>query len=232
MIRLICPSCRSRIHAKDELAGQLRPCPQCKTLLRVPSPTETGDEYVEAQAVAPEAAPAESVAPPSAEQEGLLAPEVPDRLIRTNYYLICDRTKVVANWENNGQGWMLKSGMGYVGARRNEDQLPNEGDFQLLELQMVQVPGGIRLVGLMTYQLAKRYALPVLARGDNEIFKKITGPGRLTRDQKGAVKLFILNKFMHSVWQDARDVLDFLSSADYTSPGVTPSQSGEPPPQN
>ncbi len=224
MIRLVCPGCRSRIHAKEELAGLVRRCPKCRVAFRVPKPEFPTDEYLEAEFIegAPPPEPDREVAtvvPPSAE-EAIRPVDVPDKFVRTNVYLICDKSGVYALWENNGRGWQIKGSMGFVSARQNTDELPLEGDFQLIELKMRPVEGGIRLVGLMSYKLAPRYALLSLAKGDEDILSKIVGPGRLTREQKGAIKLFILDKFMHHVWQDARAVLDFLSNADYLTPGV------------
>jgi len=236
MIRITCPGCHSKIHAKDKLAGQVRKCPKCQMALRIPA-ADDSEAYRVAEPAEPLDVPADTDAPQAAatetvpaEQTGsmvhdaldhdLATVDVPDRLARHNHYLICDRTRVIALWKGDGQGWQIKVGNQLASARRNQDQLPNQGNFQLVELKMKPVEGGVRLVGIMTYQLTGRYALPALARGEDEILEKITGPGRLTRDQKGAIKLFILNNFMHPVWEEAQEVLDFLSSPDYHSPGV------------
>jgi hypothetical protein len=60
MIRLQCPGCRKNLGVKDELAGRLVACPQCKTKLRVPQPEpevdeleEVEDEVVESVTTAP-----------------------------------------------------------------------------------------------------------------------------------------------------------------------------------
>ncbi len=228
MIRFLCPGCRSRIQAKDELAGQVRRCPKCQVAFRIPKPELPTEDYLEAEWVegaapaetARGAAAAETTRIVPAAEEGIRTVDVPDKLVRTNVYLICDKATIYGVWENNGRGWQVKGSMGFISARQNSDELPLEGDFQLVELKMRPVPGGIRLVGLMSYQLAPRYALLALARGDEDILTKVVGPGRLTREQKSAIKLFILNKFMHPVWQDAREVLEFLNSPDYLTPGV------------
>ena len=65
----------------------------------------------------------------------------------------------MAAWENNGRGWRLKIETGMVGARRNSDQIPTEGDFKLVELRFEHTPDGKRLSGLHIYQLAERWAL-------------------------------------------------------------------------
>lgn len=227
MIRLTCPGCHSKIHAKDELAGQVRKCPKCRLALRIPAAddsqayrvAEPAEDAAELEQTETAAEAPDSQIHDALDHE-LATVDVPDRLARHNRYLICDRTRIIATWEDNGQGWQLKVGSQFASARRNPDQLPNHGHFQLVELKMKPVEGGFRLVGIMAYQLAARYALTVLQRGEDEILEKVTGPGHLSRDQKSAVKLFILNTFMHPVWEGAQEVLDFLSSADYHSPGV------------
>ena len=144
----------------------------------------------------------------------------PERLDRQHRYLICDKTHLAAMWENNGNGWMLKTSTGLIPARRNRDKLPQQGEFQLVELKIALTPEGKRLAGLACYQLASRWALTVLDQGDDLIMEKVTGPGCLNRDQKNAVRQVLKDHFMRPVWQDAAAVLEYLGNTDYHSPGV------------
>ena len=48
--------------------------------------------------------------------------------------------------------------------------------------------------------------------------------GRLTKEQKAVVQTFLREHFMRHIWEDATDVLEYLSNFDYHSPGV----GGEP----
>ena len=146
--------------------------------------------------------------------------DLPERLNRDSHYLICDRTHLVATWENNGNGWMLKTGAGFVSAKRNRENLPTQGDFKLVELKFAMTPEGKRLSGLTSYQLATRWALTVLDQGDDQIVGKITGLGSLNRDQKNAVRQALKDQFMRQVWEGAANVLEYLANTDYHSPGV------------
>jgi len=153
MIRIECPNCLCQLNAKNELAGQTRKCPKCGTSITIP-----------AAGSSPEVAPIPMVE--KVDQHAQVATEMhlpdkhfPDRLNRLNRYLIVDKTKVVAAWENNGNGWMLKTNFGFVSAHRNYEQLPAQGDFKLVEFQMRLDDNGLRLQDLMVYQLAKRWAL-------------------------------------------------------------------------
>jgi hypothetical protein len=165
-----------------------------------------------------------SLAPPSAgppaNPERLPSLDLPEQLNRLSHYLICDREHLVATWESNGRGWMLKTSSGFIPAKRNQDKLPSQGDFKLVELKLSMTHEGRRLTGLTVYQLALRWALIVLDQGDEQIISKIIGHGSLNQDQKGVVRRTLGDQFMREVWQDAADVLAYLGNTDYHSSGV------------
>jgi hypothetical protein len=211
MIRLICPNCRSRLNAKDELLGQTRNCPKCGTPVVIAVP-DTSSEFPD------ETASAEPVY--DLGQPGLPTLDVPKRLDRQNHYLICDGSKLVATWRDDGQGWMLKTHAGLVSAVRNSDQIPNQGDFKLVELRLDRTEAGLRLTGIRSYQLAQRWALTSLDKGDDKIVSKVTALGCLNRDQKNVVRQAIKDHFMREVWAEAENVLEYLASTDYHSPGT------------
>lgn len=214
MIRIECSSCGSKLNAKDELAGQTRKCPKCGQTIHVPeaapSPEAPAIPVVESAEVHAQAV----------NEEHLPTKHFPDRLDRQNRYLILDKMKLVALWEKQTSGWMLKTGFGFVQAGRNYDQLPAQGDFKLVELQMRMADEGLRLDGLLCYQLAKRWALTNLDKGDDKILKSITAYGSLNKQQKAAVQKIFKEFFMRNVWEGATDVLDYLANSDYHSPGT------------
>ncbi len=214
MIRVTCPHCGSKLNAKDELAGQTRKCPKCAQPIHVvadPTPASRDD----------------GLAPPLADphvqpatEECLPSLDLPEHLNRDSHYLICDRTHLVAAWQNDGRGWMLKTNSGFIPAKRNREMLPNEGDFKLVELKLGMTSEGRRLAGLTSYQFALRWALTVLDQGDEPIIRKIVGYGSLNQDQKSAVRQALGDQFMREVWQEAADVLAYLGNTDYHSSGV------------
>jgi len=118
---------------------------------------------------------------------------------------------------------MLKSSSGLISAVRNSEKLPNQGDFKLVELRMKTHEGGLRLDDIFVHQLAQRWALTKLQRGDGDVIESVTGPGFLNRDQKAVVYQLLHERFMRPVWEDAAQVLDYLTSTDYHSPGPIPS---------
>lgn len=207
MIRVECAGCGSKLNAKPELAGQTRKCPKCGAALTIPElPPETS-------ALADEPSLLDT---PSEETTAL----PPERLERAHRYLVCDRARLIATWENNGQGWLLKTNTGMLPAARHQDKLPVEGDFRLVELKLESTPQGHRLRGLASYKLARRYALINLARGEDTILKAVVGPAGLNREQKIVVRQALREHFMAAVWHDAERVLDFLKNTDYHTPSV------------
>jgi len=218
MIRMICPRCRSKLHAKDALTGQTRDCPKCgASLLISPSAADSASATENGTALAEVEADQHAHVP---EEEALPEIAPPQRLDRQNHYLICDRGQVFAAWENNGDGWMLRTTAGFISAVRNSEKLPAQGDFKLVELQMVVLDNVVRLSGISVYQVAKRWALTTLNQGDERILGSVTGPAALNRDQKFAVRKYLSERFMRNVWENADAVMDYLSNTDYHSSGV------------
>jgi hypothetical protein len=223
MIRLTCPSCQSRLNAKDELAGQSRKCPKCGAVVEIPeAPAEVDEAAAATEADADVWAGLDDVAPDqhvhAALDHVIPKPEGPKRLTRLNRYLICDKAHLFAVWEGNGQGWMLKTNAGLVKVDRAPEQLPSQGEYTLVELVMAMTDDGLRLDGIHCYELAKRWALTTLEQDDHKILSRIAGPGDLTKEQKRVVQKFLREHFMRDVWEDAREVLDYLANLD--SPGV------------
>jgi hypothetical protein len=123
-------------------------------------------------------------------------------------------------WEGNGQGWMLKTNAGWIKVNRDPGQLPSQGNYTLVELIMATTDEGIRLTGLRCYALADRWALTTLEQDEHTILSRVTGAGRLTKEQKAVVLRFLREQFMRNVWEGAEQVLDYLANTDYHSPGV------------
>ena len=218
MIRFTCPSCQVRLNAKDELAGRTRKCPKCGAAIEIPETAPDSESVGEEWTGLDDVAPDQHVH--NVLDHDLPQVEAPKRLVRLNRYLICDKTRLIALWEGNGQGWMLKTGAGFVKVSRNAEQLPSHGNFTLVELAMEMTDEGHRLRGIHSYQLAQSWALTALQRDEHKILSRISGPGCLTKEQKAVVQSFLREQFMRSVWEEATEVLDYLGNFDYHSSGV------------
>jgi DNA-directed RNA polymerase subunit RPC12/RpoP len=213
MIHFACQGCGKKLHAKDELAGRTAKCPNCRQPITIPEAPEPSNAIP-----LDDAEPGEHVIPASEEHVATLAKI--ERLNRESHYVICSRTHLMATWSNNGAGWMVRAGVGFLPAKRAKEKLPDAGEFQLTELKFTMTPEGKRLSGIASYRLVSRYALTVLDQGDDNIVEKIAGPGHLNRDQKIAVRQALKDQFMRPVYQDSTAVLEYLSGADVHSQGV------------
>ncbi len=214
MLTVVCPSCQANLRVRPEFAGRAGKCPKCGAIVHVP-------------ALEPQAEAERRVETGRADGEGDAGSEFPDieptdRLVRDYHYLVVDRKGLVATWENNGQGWMIRSGTTFVRAVRNADKLPGQGDFKLVELQLTRTEeGSHRLKGLAVYQLAPRYALTRIERGEDAILQAVRGPAPLSKEQKAAVFAYIREKFMRPIWEDHAALVDYLTNLDYHSPGIS-----------
>lgn len=208
MIRVVCPSCGSKLNAKDKLAGQTKPCPGCNQPIYIPVPEGM---------IVPPSIPVEE---PPPTQQGLLGNKqhlmshVLTRLNKRNRYWICDSARVIATWANDGKSWQLKTNAGMVSASRNREKVPCEGNFVLIELEMATVDQNMKLQGITTYKIPQRWALPTIAEGDDVICTKITGYGTLSKEHKSVIRLALKEFFMYEIWEGATKVLEFLNNAD------------------
>ncbi len=218
MIHVQCPGCGSRLQAQARLAGKRAKCPKCGASVATPADAAPTAPSADSAEKLPSGTPGQHVV--GAAGQDLSSPVLPERLDRHSCYLICDRTKLVATWEHDGQGWQINLGGGFASAARNTDHLPSQGNFKLVELQLETSGPGRRLVGLRCYGLASHWALPALARGDDAILGKLTGPAGLAREQKDLVRQVLRERFMPDVWREAQKVLEFLGNTDYHSPGT------------
>ena len=218
MIRVECPDCGSWLNAKDKLAGRTTKCPKCGGQLQIPAPDDARADDAD-RVTADDDSQAEDLVHDVLDHE-LPPVEAPERLAWHDRYLICSSDKLFAAWESNGHGWMLKTNAGYIRAKRNMEGLPNQGDFALVELRMSAAGGSQKLVAIRPYRIAPRWAIPVLARGENEILSTVRGPSGLNRPQKAAVMRYLRESMMPEMWHAADEIIDYLSNTDYHSQGA------------
>jgi hypothetical protein len=223
MIRVICPHCGSTLNAKTSLIGQVRKCPKCGNPVEIIAPSVPPPQPASAASQSPDvpsSIPLETETAHVSIHEHLPVTNLPLRLNRESHYLICDRARVVATWENNGSGWMFRVGNGFVSARRAKESLPNQGDFKLVEMRFNVSPDAKHLVGLTFYQFAPRWALTSLDQDEDHVLSKLIGPASLNRDQKNAVRQVLRDHLMREVWGNATEVLEYLGNADSHSQSV------------
>lgn len=222
MIQITCPNCQSKLNAKEKLVGQTRNCPKCKHPVLIQAPTQSQTDLTSEDAKPGETETPSIVVTPRDEGEGLakvtaIADPVTE-LKSPNKYVVCDRQRIIAVWE--GDGWQLKTPAGLISAKRNTEQIPSQGVFRLVELRVTRTTDAMYLTGIVTHELTPRWALPAIARGDNQILEKIVGPSGLTRDQKQMVRRYLQETFMPDVWRHSDAIGEYLANADQHIQGV------------
>jgi hypothetical protein len=120
----------------------------------------------------------------------------------------------LAQWENNGQGWLLRTKAGVVSAARHRDQLPKQGDFRLVEMRVEDKGNGYQLTGVFVYRLAAFGALANLCRNDDAILTSIIEPSTLNRSQKYSVWELLRQQMMPEIWERSAEALKQLSNED------------------
>jgi hypothetical protein len=129
-----------------------------------------------------------------------ISPEdVPDHLAALNHYMVCDHKDVVARFEHDDRGWMVKLKDGFVRAKLVAGKIPQFGKFVLVEVGVKQSDDGLHLEFVHPFRLADQYALNKLAKGDDAILSAITGRSDLSTAQKGHVRDLVKKHFLPQV---------------------------------
>lgn len=210
---IACPNCKSRLNAKEELIGQTRPCPKCKTPVLITDPAAS--------------APAEM---PIATGLGSAAQQLPPTTLqRHNKYIICGASRVLAFWES-GRGWMFQVGNGFAPAKSNHSAIPDQGTFVLVELVVGNSPqdnspsdnspagdlsSGLAPQAMRFFQITQRGALTALARDEAEILRHVKSPVALTQPQRSTLHDYCRRQFMFTFWEGAPIFMEYLSSTSY-----------------
>ena len=133
--------------------------------------------------------------------------ELPAALSKLNHYLICDHKDVVARWEYDGRGWMIHLKDGFTRAATVENQIPQFGNFILVEVAVERRDDGLHLQAINVYQLRRQYALTKIAKGDDAILETIVDYAELNSRQYTHVKDLVKSKFLPSMWGEMEALL-------------------------
>ena len=149
-----------------------------------------------------------SIPAPSQTGERIFAPgELPRNLGKINHYLVVDHKDVVARWENDGRGWMVHLKDGFTRASGVESQIPQFGNFILIEVGVERLADGLHLKNITPYQLRRQYSLSKIAKGDDAILETIIDYAILSDRQRKHVKELIKTKFLPHMWAEMEALL-------------------------
>jgi len=227
-IRVICKNCGSKIDAKDELLGQRRNCPKCRSLLLIEpenSATQEIAKYSEDNEIAvPQNNNQTKIVIPQADEKtpivyDNLAPlpthNPPTKLLSENRYFILSHERLFAFWEIS-KGWQINIGTGFVSAKFNKEHLPNTGTYKFVEMIIKQLDTGKQLAGLRTFAVSGKWAIPAIGREPEEILAKLSGKAVLTKPQRMHLLGYIRQNYMPDFLKNAKEVYEYLI-CDFTS---------------
>ena len=191
MIRTRCPHCQEPVKAPDSLAGKKGRCPECRGVIHLPA----GKSAIES--VGP------SIQHSTNTQAGL-ALAVPDSLRRNCHYLICSSREIVARWDDDGKGWMIRIKDGFVKATQNPKQIPSMGNYIFIEIEITKKDAGQQLTGVHGFSLPGDFVLNKLTKkNENTILEGVEGTAALNDRQRALVRQRVNAKYLPNIWDDA-----------------------------
>lgn len=208
-IQIVCGKCGSRINAPDSLIGQVRPCPKCKNPIHIEANGAQRTVAVPKKVPVPSSIPSDDAPMIGA------AVRYIDKYYPLNLYLIVGHDKLMAYWKP--EGWQLNVGTGFTSAKRNINEIPEHGEFVLIEGIVAQTENGNRLRGMKFFGLTGPAVLVSIGRSDTEILEKISHKSSLSPAQKRFVLKFLREHYFPQFTEEASEVIEFLMNDDIHS---------------
>lgn len=196
MIRIQCPQCHERLKAPPTLAGKKGRCPECNGVVPIPDELSQLSEQGVVE---------NSRAQSETASRGL-ALGAPETLRRNCHYLICNSREMVARWDDDGKGWMIRIKDGFVKAIQNPKQIPSMGNYILIEIQITSADTHQQLTGVQGFSLPGDFVLNKLTKkNENAILEGVEGTTDLNDRQRALVRQRINAKYLPNIWDDAVD---------------------------
>lgn len=150
----------------------------------------------------------QSNAPKKISDEQAIDPkDIPNVLGPLNHYIICDHKDVVARWESDGRGWMIRLRDGFTRATMVAGKIPEFGTFVLIEVNVVQHDDGLHIEKITPYVLARQYALTKLSKGEDMVLQTIIGISGLNKFQTAHVRELVKSKFLPRLHVEMENLL-------------------------
>lgn len=218
MILVTCPGCGKRLNVKDEYAGRKAKCPNCGTILVIPTLSTAAASPIPTPPGAPAAPPTPSVVPHSGSSDGDFSAAIdaikkPMKLDPACIYVLFNGDKLIGLWKM-ASGWQVKTQSGFGPARTNVQAIPTVGSFTLVELYAPTTDAGKKLKRLSIFKLTSPDAGRKISIEPQMILSAISGYGTMTKGQKTQIFDVLKEAFMRDVWGSADKIRDFLTNFD------------------
>ena len=132
---------------------------------------------------------------------------VPNRLDLLSHYLVVDHKDLIARWQNDGRGWLIRIKHGFCRAATVAQHIPEVGKFLLIEIRVERREDGFHIQSITPFKLKHYNALIRLTHGDDAILAAVTGGATLNDKQKQHVRSIVKSKFLPHIWPEADELL-------------------------
>ena len=167
-----------------------------------------GDEAAAQEALAAESGLARTTAPAAGIHHGDGSDvHVPKHLDVMSHYMICNHKDIIARWQSDGRGWLVRVKDGFARASTVANHIPQFGKYVLIEVGVERRDDGIHLRAVTAFRLQEHYALTKLVHGDDQILGTVTGVGELSPQQRSHVKSLVHQKFLPHIWPELDEML-------------------------
>ena len=167
-----------------------------------------GDDAAALDVLASESGLARTTAPASGIHHGDGSDaHVPKHLDMMSHYLVCNHKDIIARWQSDGRGWLVRVKDGFARASTVASHIPQFGKYLLIEVGVERRDDGIHLRAVTAFRLQEHYALTKLVHGDDQILGTVNGIGELNPQQRSHVRALVHQKFLPHIWPELDELM-------------------------
>jgi hypothetical protein len=174
----------------------------------VPDKSRLGDDAASSDILASESGLARTTAPAAGIHHGDgTDAHVPKHLDLMSHYLVCNHKDIIARWQSDGRGWLVRVKDGFARASTVANHIPQFGKFVLIEVGVERRDDGIHLRAVTAFRLQEHYALTKLVHGDDQILSVVNGVTEPNPQQRSHIRALVHQKFLPHIWPELDELL-------------------------
>jgi hypothetical protein len=167
-----------------------------------------GDDAASSDVLASESGLARTTAPAAGIHHGDgTDAHVPKHLDLMSHYMVCNHKDIIARWQSDGRGWLVRVKDGFARASTVANHIPQFGKFLLIEVGVERRDDGIHLRNVTAFRLQEHYALTKLVHGDDQILGTVNGVAELNPQQRAHIRALVHQKFLPHIWPELDELL-------------------------